>query len=112
MTEKKAYPAAVKSPGSPEEIAQRAVEECRETRAALTELLEWKRRQEAKESERLTEIRNAVLEVLVVHKASMIEIQTVLKMLDIESVSAFISSQRSVGAMLSSRQPSKIGDKE
>lgn len=115
MGEKKAYPAAVKPPEPPEDIAKRALDEAAETKAILQELLDWKRRQEEKESERLTAIRNDVLEVLVAHKATMIEIQTILRMLDIESVSAFIASRRSApGGMLklSSKEPTKIGDKE
>jgi primosomal replication protein N len=108
----KEYPAAVKPQESPEDVAKRALEEVAESRAAIQELLEWKRRQEEKESERLTAIRNDVLEVLVAHKATMIEIQTILKMLDIETVSAFISSRKtSSGGMLrlSSKKPTVIG---
>ena len=62
--------------------------------ADLAELKQWKCRQEQDQADRLVEMRNAVIMVFLDRGATVAEILTVLKMIDIENTSLFIKSQK------------------
>ena len=70
-------------------------------RAAVTELREWKQRQEQAQADRLQTINNAIMDVLVSNRVTVSEALTVLRMVEISATNNFLASRRSVADMAS-----------
>lgn len=61
----------------------------------LNELLAWKERQEQDQADRLTEMNNSIVQIFIDRHATASEVNTVLDMVKLDSLSNFIKAQKS-----------------
>lgn len=61
----------------------------------LAEVKAWKKRQEQDQADRLTELRNNVIQVFLDYGATISEVLTVLKLIEVDTSSLFIRGQKS-----------------
>lgn len=74
----------------------------------IEELLAWKDRQEQEQSDRLTEMRNAVIDAFMARHATVSEIQTVLELVRHEAISQFVNAQKEKMRISTKEYPAKI----